>query len=196
MSQDSRNQGKLSLIERRKQVALGVQAGKSNRTIAKELNVDEGTVRRDRKDLPAPVKQQPAKTSEIRSGKPQTVLPARNHEVVKSRDLDTQSMIEAVKHWIKEEYMVLEEIEYVLHGVRKRLYFGRHAALSLPVRTEKPSELLAVARPRNRDQDEIIPNPDFWADWLARWLALCLPRQEEVQEEVLQQTALWARSLW
>jgi IS30 family transposase len=184
---------KLSPTERRKLVALGLQAGKSNRAIAQELNVDEGTVRRDRRALRTPVKQQPAKTPEIRHRRSKQVLPARNHEVVK-RDLDTQSMIEAVKLWIKEEHMVLEEIEYVLHSVSRTLYFGRQAAGSLAVRTEKPSELLAVARPRDRDKDEIIPNPEFWADWLARWLALCLPRQEEVHEKVLREVSLWARS--
>ena len=41
----------LSPTERRKRVALGVKAGKSNRAIAKELGVDEGTIRRDRKFL-------------------------------------------------------------------------------------------------------------------------------------------------
>jgi transposase-like protein len=40
--------------ERRRLVALGVQTGRSNRAIAKELDVDEGTGRRDRKYLGAP----------------------------------------------------------------------------------------------------------------------------------------------
>ena len=44
----------LTPTERHKFVALGVKAGKSNRAIAKELGVDEGTVRRDRKFLATP----------------------------------------------------------------------------------------------------------------------------------------------
>ena len=39
---------KLSPTERRLRVAFGVRLGKSNRAIAKDLGVDEGTVRRDR----------------------------------------------------------------------------------------------------------------------------------------------------
>jgi hypothetical protein len=35
---------------------------------------------------------------------------------------------------------------------------------------------------------------EFYADWLARWIASCLPREEELQNEVLRQTSIWARS--
>lgn len=42
---------KLAPAERRNLVALGIQAGKSNRMIAQELGVDEGTIRSDRKAL-------------------------------------------------------------------------------------------------------------------------------------------------
>lgn len=45
--------------ERRKFVALQVKAGKSNRAIAKELDVDEGTIRRDRKYLAIPECERP-----------------------------------------------------------------------------------------------------------------------------------------
>lgn len=37
--------------DRRRRVSLGVQEGKSNRAIAHELEVDEGTVRRDLKGM-------------------------------------------------------------------------------------------------------------------------------------------------
>jgi DNA-binding NarL/FixJ family response regulator len=43
-----------SPTQRRRFVALGVAAGKSNRAIVKELNVDEGTIRRDRRFLATP----------------------------------------------------------------------------------------------------------------------------------------------
>ena len=183
---------KLSQTERRKRVALGVQAGKSNRAIAKELDVDEGAVRRDRKFLSASVAS--VKTRSIRSNEPRPVSSADNPGGAENGDLQMQSIFEAVKHWIKEEGMALVEIKYVLHRAGERLCSGREAVRSLPAPTMKPSELIAVARPRNRDKDEIIPNRDFWADWLARWLALCLPRQEELQEELLQETSLWSRS--
>jgi DNA-binding NarL/FixJ family response regulator len=57
---------RLSPPERHEFVVLGVRAGKSNRAIAKELGVDKGTIRRDRKFLATP---------EVR--RPMTVLPVR-----------------------------------------------------------------------------------------------------------------------
>ena len=54
---------KLSQTERRKLVTLGLRAGKSNRAIAKELNFDEGTVRRDRKFIDTPEHLRPLRRS-------------------------------------------------------------------------------------------------------------------------------------
>ena len=51
----------LTPTERHKFVALGVKASKSNRAIAKELGVDEGTVRRDRKFLATPENERPVR---------------------------------------------------------------------------------------------------------------------------------------
>ena len=53
---------RLSRPQRRKVVELGVKAGKSNRAIAKELGVDEGTIRRYRKFLATSEDKRPVKT--------------------------------------------------------------------------------------------------------------------------------------
>ena len=128
-------------------------------------------------------------------GPPSGLLPGAPEDVT-SPHPDPLLVTDAVKHWVAKEGMVLNEIEDVLHGARKRLDFGRRRVQSRPAPRRSPEELIALARPKNRDKDEIIPNPDFWADWLARGLALCFPRQEELQEEVLRETAVWARSRW
>ena len=90
--------------------------------------------------------------------------------------------------------MVLNEIEDVLHGAGKRLYFGRDSVRDLPVPTESPAALIPVARPDGSPWGDFMPNPDFRADWLARWMALCLPRQHELHQRLLKETSLWARS--
>ena len=64
--------------------------------------------------------------------------------------------------------MVLNEIEYVLHEVGKRLYLGGYLLRKVPVPTESPSELMSVARPDGSVWGDFIPNPDLWAAWLAR----------------------------
>ena len=90
--------------------------------------------------------------------------------------------------------MVLNEIEDVLHEAGKRLYFGWGKVKDLAVPTQRPAELLNVARPDGAAWGDFIPNPDFWADWLARWMALCLPRRHELHQRLLKETSLWARS--
>ena len=54
--------------ERRKRVALGVEAGKSNRAIAKELGCDEKLVRNDRMFLEMPVEDLPVKKPKKQCG--------------------------------------------------------------------------------------------------------------------------------
>jgi transposase len=70
--------------ERHKFVALGVKDGKLNRAVAKELGVDEGTVRRDRKFLATPENERPMrvprpkKLKEPKKGKSVRSLLLRN----------------------------------------------------------------------------------------------------------------------
>jgi len=62
---------KFTLTERHEFVALAVKTGKSNRAIAKELGVDEGTVRRDRKFLATPENERPVKVPRPKKPKKQ-----------------------------------------------------------------------------------------------------------------------------
>jgi Helix-turn-helix domain len=183
---------KLTPTERRKLVALKIRAGKSNRTIAKELEVDEGTVRRDRKFLETPKHLRPVRKE--RTKNPKRVKPAYNPDDNASLELHQRRMPKVLRLWIAEQKMVLTEIEYVLHEAGKRLYLGRDLISNIPLPTQRPAELMAIARPDGSVWGDFIPNPDFWADWLARWLALCLPREHALHERVLRETSLWARS--
>jgi hypothetical protein len=103
-------------------------------------------------------------------------------------------VLKAVTHWIEEERMVLNEIEHVLHGAGRQLLQGRELVKGMPIPTKRPEELLLPTRPNTSKWGDFIPNPDYWAEWLARWLAVCLPAQEDLQIELLRETSLWARS--
>ncbi|QNI31164.1 hypothetical protein H7849_18995 [Alloacidobacterium dinghuense] len=103
-------------------------------------------------------------------------------------------ILKALKLWVADERMVLNELEYVLHEAGKHLYQGRSSIQHYPVPTATPTQLLPAACPDKSKWGDFIPNPDYWAEWLARWLVLCLPRQEELQNRVLQETSLWART--
>ena len=162
---------KLTPTERRRCVALGVYVGKSNRAIAKELEVDEGTVRLDRKFLKTPEHLRPVKKE--RPKKPKKVRPAYNPDDDASLELHLRRMSKVLRAWIAEQNMVLTEIEYVLHEAGKRLYLGRDLISDIPLPTESPAELIAIARPDGSVWGDFVPNHDFWAE-LARPLACAL----------------------
>lgn len=180
----------LSPEERRRLVALAVQADKSSRAIAKELDVDEGTVRRDRKYLAIPERERPAKIERPKKPKASPMYTVDRTTLIRHRG----RVLKNVKHWIAEERMVLNEIEYVLHEAGRQLLQGRELVKGIPIPVKRPEELLLPTRPNTSKWEGFTPNPDYWAEWLARWLAVCLPAQEDLQIEVLRETSLWARS--
>lgn len=189
----SMSTGSLTPEERREFVARGVRARKSNRAIAKELDVDEGTVRRDRKFLATPEHERPIKAE--RPKKPKRIRPAYHPDDIASLELHVRRMLKVLKAWITEEGVLITEIEDILHGASKNLYLHRDSLCErIQVPTQSPKDLIPVARPTPLSEDELIPSPDYWARWMARWLAICLPGQEELQKRLFHEVSLWARS--
>ena len=173
-------------------VELGVRAGKSNRAIAKELGVDEGTIRRDRKFLATPENERPIKLP--RPKKPKKVRPVREADPAELRRQYLQSMVEVLQHWVCEQGLILPDIDYVLDKAGKHLYEGLGFVSRLPESPHSPVELLPLTRPNRIFEDCMPAKLDYCAEWLARWLACCLPREEELQDEVRRLTSKWARS--
>src|SRR5260370_29547321 len=92
---------RLSPTERHEFVALGVKAGRSNRAIAKELGVDEGTIRRDRKFLAAPEHERPVRVP--RPKKPKKERPVRELSQDERRRRRLQHLLAIVELWITQE---------------------------------------------------------------------------------------------
>jgi len=99
-----------------------------------------------------------------------------------------------VEFWIIQESLILPDLDFVLNEAGKRLYKHRHSLSQFPAPVKSPDELLSLTRPTYVVEDHMPSKMGFYADWLARWLACRLPREEELQDEVLRQTSIRARS--
>ena len=177
----------LTPTERHKLVELGVKAGKSNRAIAKELGVDERTVRRDRKFLATPENERHVKVQRPKKLKePKKEKPVRELTPEERRQQYWQLLLTVVQLWITREGLILPDLEeHVLPEAGKLLHYHRHFLSQLPESVRSPDELLSATRP-NREVEDFMPSKlPFYAEWLARWLACCLSRDEELQDEFL-----------
>ena len=99
-----------------------------------------------------------------------------------SVDGDLLALFEAAQRWIYEQGFVLAEIEYILGQTGKllELYRGRLKAEKLPESLRTPYELMAWARPERAEDD--VTGLEQYSHWFARWLALCLPGDQDLQD--------------
>lgn len=169
-----------SMAERRKFVALPANQSKSNRALAKELRLDEGTIRRDRKYLRTPVDKRPAPKVRLPNPpKPPKLYDPSNAEKHRKR------MLAAAKQWLEEQALILPDVEWVVDQAGRELYFGWQSIANLPPPIKSPADLFPLVRPKEEVEDYMPPKLYFCKDWLARWLACCLPRQAQAQERML-----------
>jgi transposase-like protein len=183
----------ISPTERRKLVALGVEAGRSNRAIAKEFGVDEGTVRRDRKFPATKENERPVRVP--RPKKPKKERRVRELCPDERHRKRLQHLLAVAQTWITQEGLLLSDLElFVLPTADKLLHQHRHSLRQLPEPVKSLDELLRLTRPTYAVEDYMPAKLGFYAEWLARWLACCLPREEELQGELLRQISIRARS--
>jgi hypothetical protein len=104
------------------------------------------------------------------------------------------ALLETAQCWIHEQGLVLVEIECVLVQAGKLLYLyrGRLSADKLPAPLRTRCELIVWARPERAEDD--ASGLDQYAHWFARWLVLCLPGEEDLQNEVCCQILIRAQS--
>jgi hypothetical protein len=94
------------------------------------------------------------------------------------------ALFEAAQRWMHEQGLVLVEIEYILGQTGKFLhvYRGRLTAEKLPASLRTPYELMGWTRPVRAKDD--VTELEQYAHWFARWLVVCLPRDEDLQDAV------------
>jgi hypothetical protein len=101
-----------------------------------------------------------------------------------SADRHLLAIFEATQRWIYEQGLVLVEIESILCQASKLfdLYQGCLAAEKLPPSLRTPYELMAWTRPVRAKDD--VTGLEQYAHWFARWLVVCLPENEDLQNAV------------
>jgi hypothetical protein len=101
-----------------------------------------------------------------------------------SADRHLIALFEASQRWIIEQGLVLVEIEYILGQTGKLLehYRGRLTAEKLPESLRAPYELMVWARPERAEED--VTGLEQYSHWFARWLVLCLPGDQDMQNAV------------
>ena len=171
----------LSPTERRERVALAANHAKLNRVLARELGVDESTIRRDRIFLATPVEDRPVK-------KPKKVRTVR--EVSPEKRL--KRLLKAGQSLITQHTAVLSDVIYILDKTGRFLHRNRPHVEDLPENLGTPFELIALAKPKKPVEDDST-GLEYRADWFANWLAFCLPKEEELRDKVLREISLWAR---
>lgn len=97
-------------------------------------------------------------------------------------------MLVAAEQWLDEQALLLPEVEWVVEQAGRALYFERDSIPDLSKPTKSLYALFPLVRPGGEVEDYMPPKRYFCKDWLARWLACCLPRQSEAQDEILKET--------
>jgi transposase-like protein len=178
-------QSKLTVKERRDLAALLIQAGKSNRMIAQELGVDEGTIRSDRKALGLTASSKPAITRHKRGatlprrprsrpikaarGLPSTtgirvLVPKERSRVpppvvqqhAAARRQRLESTVSIALTWLVEQQLGEWSTTVVLDKARGHPHRGREFVSTLSEPSLSPRELLSRTRPKEID----MPDPE------------------------------------
>ena len=191
---------RLPRAERREKVMSAKAKGLSNRSIARELGVDEGTVRRDLDYLSTPVADRPPERRVGRKerslqSKPAQRQPVRGKSVTRTtpryREGDLQSLtrqkrkiLTALVAWYRDCRLAPRDAEEIVHDAGKALWDYRETLPSLPIPHEAPAEVILAAKPKAPLVDG-LQHVAYHGSWLARALLLNLPDQEDARDEVL-----------
>ncbi len=105
-----------------------------------------------------------------------------------------RALLETARSWTLEQGLILAEVECVLCLASRLLhmYRGRLTAERLPASLRTPYELMAWARPERAEND--VTGLEQSAHWIARWLVLCLPGDQDLQGAACSVILVQARS--
>jgi len=195
----------LSRKDRLFRVQLGVAAGKSNRQIAKELCVDEGTVRRDRRtlqlskeDLQA-VKSGAAVEPLLRTQERRKAATAREKQEAAERESQylTDRLVNLISTWLNQYGLIPPNQLHIIMGIDRWSWEYRSTNPHF-VSDSKIKATIEGARPKADDDLELFALIEFLKVWLFRWVVLIEPDRDirdralrKIRQELERQTPAW-----
>ena len=202
---------KLPVNERRELVLVKKREGKSNRAIALELSVDEGTIRKDLLFLEMPLAERPVQRRVGRKPRPQqakaertpakkivkapaqlNAVPVYDPQDKKSLHTQEQKTIKALVSWYSGQQLHPRDAEDIGREAGIRLWRDSKPRREIPT---KPSEnVIADAKPELPPADD-LQHVEWHGIWLARAIFFCLPDQEGLYDSILREVVMRTRML-
>jgi len=193
---------RLSRKDRLFRVQMGVAAGKSNRQIAKQLRVDEGTVRRDRRTLLLSepeiqaVEAGAAVEPLLRKQERQKAATARErHEAAeRGNQFLTNRMTKLIANWLNGFSLIVPDMLHIIMGVdRPSWEYGTRRIAYVP--DSKIKATIEATKPKADDDLETFALIEFLRVWLFRWMVLVEP-DRDIRDRALTKIRLELERQW
>jgi len=193
---------RLSRKDRLFRVQMGVAAGKSNREIAKQLGVDEGTVRRDRRTLLLSepeiqaVEAGAAVEPLLRKQERQKAATARErHEAAeRGNQFLTNRMTKLIANWLNGFSLIVPDMLHIIMGVdRPSWEYGTRRIAYVP--DSKIKAAIEATKPKADDDLETFALIEFLRVWLFRWMVLVEP-DRDIRDRALTKIRLELERQW
>jgi transposase len=185
ISQKTRGRNAMSRKDRLFRVQVGVAAGKSNRQIAKQLGVDEATVRRDRltlllskEDLQA-VRAGAAVEPLLQKQEHHKAATAREKQEALERESQflTNRLAELIDRWLSKFSMIGVDKLHVVIGVDRWSWeFQTPKGICIP--DSKIDATIESVKPKADNLSELFALIEYAKEWLFRWIVLIEPDRE------------------
>lgn len=192
----------MSRKERLFRVQVGVAAGRSNRQIAKQLCVDEGTVRRDkltlqlsREEIQAVVSGAPVEPLLRKKERRKTATAREKHEAAEreSRFLSNR-LARRIDHWLAQFTLAPVDKLHVVRDVAPLSWeFQTPKGICIP--DSKIEATIERVKPKADYLSEVYAVIEFSKVWLFRWIVLVEPDRDvrdraltKIRQELERQT--------
>jgi len=174
----------MSRRDRLFRVQVGIAAGKSNRQIAKQLDVDEGTIRRDRltlllsKEEVQAVRAGAAVEPLLRKQQRQKAATAREKHEAAERESQflTNRLVKLITNWLNQFNLIAPDKLHVMEVDQWSWNHGTRSASYIP--DSKIRATIEATKPKADNLEETFALIEYLKEWLFRWIVLIEPDRD------------------